>query len=149
MATGFVQRFKGKIEADSLWVKGVQVAGAGAAANVSLISSSLGASTLSGSISVLLSSGSTTQAIVRLSRPFAGATKTIQVSTGLGVIITASTNGSITFNGSTLSVAASSGSTCYTLELVGTSTVNWAVVGAYPGIYTSTGGVIWTLSTSS
>jgi hypothetical protein len=33
--------------------------------------------------------------------------------------------------------------------MIATSTANWAIVGAYPGINTSTGGVIWTLSTSS
>ena len=150
MATGFVQRFKGKIEVHSFTVRGQPQIGLAATQNVALISSSLGASTVSGPFGNLLSSGSTTQSSVRLPLPrFAGNRKVFQVSTGFGIILTASTDGSIIFNHSTLSVAASTGSTTYSLEIVATSTTNWVVVGAYPGMYTSTGGVIWALSTSS
>jgi hypothetical protein len=154
MASGFVQRWKGKADFDPscLWVAGQPIYGPTASASVVLVSSSLGASTLNGSFNNLLSSASTTQSIVRLRKPmYAGSQMTVQVSTasGLGIILTASTDGSITFNGSSLSVAKSTGSIVQTLELNATSTANWAITGAYPGIATSTGGVVWTLSTSS
>ena len=171
MASGFVQRFKGKIKASVAWIDTANITtlnistasgaaviaghvlyGAGAIQNLSLISSSLGASTIGSTASFvnLLSSASTTQSIVRIPAPtFAGEAIVIQTSTSMGYILTASTAGAVTFNGSSLTAAASTGGAPYVLSLEATSTANWAIVGAYPGIYTSTGGTIWALSTST
>ena len=149
MASGFTNRWKGKVNASELWVAGQPALGKSAAQRLALVSSSLGASTTAGTYITLLSSGSTTQAIVRIEPPlFPGDRRFFQVSTlgvGLGVILTASTNGSITFNGSSLSVAASSGTTAQGLSLVAMSSANWLIDGEYP--FSSTG--LWTLSTSS
>jgi hypothetical protein len=154
MAGGFVQRWKGRASFDpgTFTIGGQAVYGASATANVTLVSSSLGASTLKATYNNLLSSASTTQAIVRVDKPaFAGDKCVVQLSTlgGLGVILTVSTDGSVTFNGSSFSVAKSTGSIVQTLKLEASSTANWTIIGAYPGIATSTGGVVWTLSTSS
>jgi hypothetical protein len=155
MASGFVQRFKGKVNfaPGGLWVGGQPIYGGSASGTLALVSSSLGASTASQAINVLTSSGSTTQSILRLAKPpFAGFDMLIQMSTlsGLGLIVTASTAGAVTFNGTTATAMASTGnSTAVALELMATSTANWAIMGAYPGIFTSTGGTIWTFSTSS
>lgn len=165
MASGFVSRWKGKIKASVAYIDTAYITnfgtanrtlyGSAATQTLTLVSSSLGASTVSASIALLLSSGSTTTAIVRLSPPqFAGQPVLIQMSTlglgGLGFMITASTAGAVTFNGSSDTVVASTiASTNYTLDLRATSTTNWAILGAYPDIYTSTGGTIWALSTST
>lgn len=149
MASGFVQRFKGKISVAELWIKGQPMFGKSALQNLAVISSSLGASTSSGTYVNLLSTGSTTQYIVRIEPPqFTGDLRVFSVSTGgvgLGAILTASTDGSITFNGSSLSVAKSSGTTSQVIRMEATSSANWAITGQYP--FSSTG--LWTLSTSS
>ena len=152
MATGFVQRFKGKVAFDkgSFWMAGQPIYGAAAAGTVALVSSSLGYSTVGAAFTALQSSGTTTKSIAHLKPPpFIGFDMMIQNPSGSSLILMASTDGSITFNGSTLSVATSTGSTALTLEIVATSSANWAIVGAFPGTYTSTGGVNWLLSTSS
>src|SRR5512143_2392934 len=149
MATGFVSRWKGKVTASEFYVRGQPVFGKTAAQSLAVVSSSLGASTSAGTYITLLSSGSTTQYIVRIEPPnFPGDQRLFQVSTagvGLGVILTASTDGSITFNGSSLSVMKSSGTTSQVVHMVAMSSVNWLISGQYP--FSSRG--LWSLSTSS
>ena len=151
MATGFTQRFKGKINigASGLWVHGRSIYGNASTQRLPLMCSSLGYSSANASIVTLLTSASTTQGIVKIAAPpFPNYKMLFQVSTlnaGGGIILMASTDGSIGFNGSTLSVAKSSGTTAQVLELVATSSNNWAIIGEYP--FSSTG--LWTLSTSS
>ena len=69
MASGFTQRWKGKVTAAELWVSGQPVFGPQAKQSLSVMSSSLGASTSSGTYIALLSSGSTTQFIARIEKP--------------------------------------------------------------------------------
>jgi hypothetical protein len=160
MASGFVQRFKGKAKfgqvwTDQLYINGRAQYGAGAIQNLALISSSLGASTVSGTIVNLLSSASTTINIVKLPTPlFAGQDMLLNLSTGtvgLGYIILASSAGTnaVTFNGSSDTVMASTvTATPSIVSLTATSTANWAILSVYPD-QTSTGAFVYTLSTSS
>lgn len=154
MATGFTTRWKGKIAAAEIWVSGQPIAGPSARQSLTLVNSSLATPTSAGTFINLVSSGSTTNSLVNIEKPnFVGDCRLFVMSTlnGLGVTLLASTAGAgtVTFNGSSNTVIKSTGSTVQSIEMMATSLTNWALVGAYPGFASSTGGILWTLSTSS
>lgn len=132
MATGFVQRFKGKIQADALYVKGQGVYGAGAAQSLTLASATASIGTINAS-GVTAISATSIKAIARLSKPtYVGEFKTIQLTTvSSGILITASTDLSVFFNGSTGNTTILS-TLAVSFNLVATSTTNWAISGIYP-----------------
>jgi len=131
MASGFVQRWKGKIACDELWVGGQLLAGGGGVGVQTLsLGNTTGTLTNYGVTAISATSG---LAIVRLASPnYANQSKTIQLTTvSSGIFITASTAGTVFINGSSINTTIKS-TLAGVLELVATSTSNWAITGVYP-----------------
>ena len=170
--SGFVQRFKGKVDFPSggIWIGGASVGAAASDLNVntgwgtvftSTSSTAPVAATRSGGLDILAPTPLTGGSIYRLPTPAAGVTKIIEISTINGstiVFLTASTAGTILFTGvgssgstalfggaggSTLSNTVKSTQGCQ-IELIGVSTVAWLFNGVTP----STVGAL-TFSTST
>ena len=146
MATGFVQRFKGKITvgAGGFWVRGNPVYGAMSQQSLSTSSTAFVVSTISGNYTTIASG--TNAYIYRLGLPaYAGDVNVIQITSvsTLGVFFTASVDATVTINGSSVNTTFKS-TQASVIQLVATSTANWAITGVYP----STLGVL-TLSTST
>lgn len=141
MATGFVQRFKGKIALaqGGLYIGGTQVNATGVDLNalvgqsvqqniLSTTSTGTGTITNTGPTTISSSSGIN---VYRLARPISGCEKLIQLTTvSSGVLITASTDGSVTINGSSINTTIKS-TVAAVIDLVGTSTSNWAIAGLF------------------
>lgn len=133
MATGFVDRIKGKITQDpqTFWIGGTPQYGAVATQAVTA-SSTVAAQNVNSYGITTINASTGNLCVFRLQKPgFAGQFKTIQLnpcSSVGGIFLTASTDGSITFNGSSFSVIKSTiaGSI---IELTATSTNNWATAG--------------------
>ena len=144
--SGFVERYKGKVTMDqgSATVAGFPLYGKG---SVTTFSSTPGAGISTGfaipAYGISLVASSANNSFVIQPPQYIGEFKTIQTSTvGGTVVFMASTNGSITFNGSSFSVVKSTvGNSVY--ELLATSSVNWALT-----VQTNSS-VTHTLSTSS
>lgn len=174
MATGFVQRYKGKIALASggMSIAGTQVNASGADFNVNTGWGTVPVTTTS-TTALQLSSGRTAGAevlaptanvggaIFRLPVPYAGAIKLIYYSTLNGstiFLLTASTAGAVTFagvgsTGSTASFAGTGGSTLSNtlkstqscqIELMGISTTQWLFTGVVPS---TTGHLTFSTST--
>jgi hypothetical protein len=149
MASGFVQRFKGKVNfaPSGLWIGGSPLFGAGSAQNLTLASAtvSIGAITNYGLTTINATSA---VAIARLARPaYPGQAKTLQLTAiSSAVFITASTDGSVTLNGSSINTTFKS-TVASVITLVATSSANWAIDGLFPGSTTLSS--ILTLSTST
>ena len=149
MATGFVQRFKGKIQADAIFVKGQAFVGPAASQSLSTSSTAFVTPSITAPFASIASG--TNAYIYRLPKPtFAGQQQVIQLTavSTLGVFFTASTDASALIAGSSINTTLKS-TIASLISLQATSTSNWAIIGAYPGTYTSTGGTIWALSTST
>lgn len=170
MASGFVQRWKGKVNAAQLWLAGTQITASGADINTlaggATVTTSTSAAapvtlTRNAGLDILAPVALTGGSIYRLPAPAAGVTKTLQYSTINGstiVFITLSTAGAITLSGvgstgSTAAFGGSGGSTLTntikstqscTIELMGISTSQWL----FSGILPSTVGAL-TFSTST
>jgi hypothetical protein len=146
MATGFNQRWKGKVAvpASGIWIAGVQVTPSAADLNVNTGWGT--ASTISANGSTIPNTGvtfinSTALGIYNLANPVQGLSKVIQIQPGsTGVMIKVSTGvvtiqgGSTTLGASTLTnVISSTVSLVATLmELYGASSVAWVFAGVYP-----------------
>lgn len=127
MATGFVQRFKGKIQADQLWTKGW-------AASETQSNPAAG-STLGAFGSVTLASA-TAAVVFTMQPPKAGIEHVIAmtaVSSGVFLKAPPGVNFGV-FGGSTIIVLKSTSQ--MTIEFIGISTVQWAIQS------------VWTTSTS-
>lgn len=141
MATGFSQRWKGRIAARQLWLgsPAVQVTATGGDLNTIAGSATLQALTTSSTTSTITNTGPTTIAsssaltIWRLAPPTSpGMDKLIQLTTvSSGVFITTSTDGSVLLNGSSLNTTIKS-TIATIIDLFATSTSNWAIAGVYP-----------------
>lgn len=144
MASGFIQRWKGKANFDpgALWVGGLPLFGGGALQSLSL---STVQNSVINSYGVTAISATSGIVVVRLQKPaFANIEKTIQLTTvSSGIFITASTDGSVTINGSSINTTIKS-TLAGTISLMATSTANWAITAIYP----ATLGFV-TLSTST
>jgi len=117
MATGFVQRWKGKVNAAQLWLGGVQINAAGADLNVNIgwgtvqtTTSSTGSTanmvSLStsrvGGLDIFAPTANTGGSLLKLPAPVAGVGKLVQLSTINGstiMFLLASTAGAVTFQG--------------------------------------------------
>lgn len=133
MATGFQQRFKGKILAAQIWIQGGgPLAGAGA---IQALSTSSTTTTITNA-GVTTINSSSVLSIWRLAPPtqsVLGLSKTVQLSpVSSGVFVTASTDGTVLFNGSSINTTFKS-TVVSVIELVATSTTNWAIAGVFPG----------------
>lgn len=132
MATGFVQRFKGKIALagnNGLVVGGIPLYGTGAVQTLSTASANF---TAINGVPVSVITASSAINVWNLPKPsFGGQTKCLQLLVSSGILVTASTDGSRTFNGSSNSVFKSTQNSI--IELQATSTLNWAITGVFPG----------------
>lgn len=140
MATGFVQRYKGKIAVPvgGIYIGGTQLSGSAADFNTISGSATLQALTSASTTSTITNTGPTTIAsssaltIWRLAKPTSpGQDKVIQLTTvSSGVFITASTDGSVLLNGSSINTTIKS-TVAANIDLFATSTSNWAIVGLF------------------
>lgn len=132
MATGFVQRFKGKIAAEQLWVGGSAMVGPAAAT----LYSTAGTQTL-GKEAVSLINASSAKSVFTLGfDPVPGLEKHIYLTAvSSGVQIKAKTN---TLIGSSTSTVITSTIALQMITLIGMSTTTWALKAVTPG---STAGV--------
>ena len=151
MATGFVDRIKGKVTHDpnTLWIAGTPQYGTVSAQTMSLSSaastSDPGAAPLVNAYGTSVINCSSGPNIVRLAPPtFPGQSKTIQLnfvvpgSSLVGALWTkASTDGSIMYNGSSFSVVKSTVGPSV-IQLIATSVTNWAVSGLFNSSATHT-----------
>lgn len=121
MATGFVQRFKGKVECDSLWVKGFCYSNTEAATIGAQATSTLGPNVVS---NVISSSGA---GIWNVPPPSPGIERTLAItSVSSGAFFKAAANTSFgIIGGSTMNVLKST--TVMSITLVGMSSVLWQV----------------------
>lgn len=150
MASGFIQRWKGKANFDpsSLWVAGSPLYGPGSAQSLSTTS----ASALISNGGVTAISATSVIAIYRLQAPaYASQEKTIQLTTvSSGVFITLYPStlvaAAVFLNGSSINCVIKS-TQAGVVSLCATSTANWAIVGVYPG--STLVNSILTLSTST
>lgn len=145
MASGFVQRWKGKASFDpnAFRIGGQSMYGSGAQQAITLAGSSIGISTISGTYVTI--TASSMMAVARLAKPlFAGDYTAIQLTTiSSGILITTSTDGSVTINGSSINTTIKS-TLSGVIVMEATSTSNWAITSIYP----ATSGFL-TLSTST
>ena len=135
MATGFVQRWKGKVAlpVGGLWIGGVQYSGSGNDLNTISGSGSLQALTTASAVTTITNTGVTTIAatsgilVYRLARPVPGGDKVIQLTTvSSGIFITASTDGSVLLNGSSINTTIKS-TVAANINLMGNSTSGWTI----------------------
>ena len=129
MPSGFVNRWKGKIAADQIWIGGQSLVGPASGQTLSTGS----ATNIIAASGVTSIAATSVLAIFRLQKPTVTNTeKTIQLTTvSSGIFITASTDGSVTLNGSSINTTIKS-TLAGVIALVATSTSNWAIVGVYP-----------------
>lgn len=139
MATGFVDRWKGKITVDAAaqWVQGQPLYGAASVQTISTAASATfpnttavdGSSATNFGVSIVKSSA--TSVITMRAPSYAGQFKLVQISTlntAANIFLKVSTGGGVTLNGSSFSVIQSTIGNSI-LEFVATSTVNWAFAG--------------------
>lgn len=121
MASGFVQRFKGKVECDALWIKGYNYSAVEAASIGAQATSTLGNFAAS---NVISSSGA---GIWNVPPPTAGLERTLAItSISSGAFFKAAANTSFGIIGtSTMNVLKST--TVMTITLMGLSSVLWQV----------------------
>lgn len=170
MATGFVQRFKGKIDValGGLWIAGVQVITTGADQNVDYGWGTVGGPSTAGSTAGSSSPGVTLASsraagidifnppssglVVALAPPLPGITKiikysTLNSSTGLkiktGSITTIFTGGESTAYAISTFCNVLLSTISMTIELMGLSTVEYLIAGLYP----TTGALTYSSST--
>lgn len=140
MASGFIQRWKGKATFDpaAFWVGGVPLYGPASAQTVGNVAAQSTVSIFGYGVTNI--AASTQQVFARLpAPPFAGIDKTIQAVAGTtGFFVTLPAG--VTFNGTTMNTIKSTVNGVVTL--VGQSSVNWAVTG-----YASTGTLTYSTST--
>jgi hypothetical protein len=131
MTTGFVQRFKGKIAAAEIYVGGVPTFSPGILQSTTIAGAAAEIGTLT-NYGVSAVTASTVLAVARLASPqYPGQQKVIElVSVSSGIKITASTDGSVTFNGGTYNTITST--LAGNIALMAGSTTNWVITGVYP-----------------
>lgn len=129
---GFVERYKGKFNADpgATWVGGIPMYGP--VTQLNGVPTSTGSTVTIGRNTVARINASSTTAFIRLPAiSYIGQPLAIEIfgvgSTSTAVFITAAAGG--TFLGSSYSVLKSTQS--ITIELQATSTLNWAIMGTY------------------
>lgn len=139
MATGFVQRYKGKIAlpVGGLWIGGVQITGSGADFNSISGQGTVQALTTASAVTTITNTGVTTinassaLLIYRLARPVPGAEKVIQLNpVSSGVFITVSTDGSVLLNGSSINTTIKS-TVAANINLSGNSTSGWTITSVF------------------
>jgi len=142
MASGFVQRWKGKASFDpsAFRIGGVAMYGSAAVQSTNVYGSTFN---ITGTYVTI--SASSAMAYGRIAKPaYAGDYTLIQLTTvSSGIFLTASTDGSVTINGSSINTTLKS-TLAGVIVLEATSTANWALSSIYP----STLGFI-TISTST
>jgi hypothetical protein len=132
MATGFVERFKGKYTSDPNTTRVAGIPMYGPATEQTLTPTSTGSTVTVGTVTVARVNASSTTAFIRLPGiTFVGQPLAIEIfgvgSTSTANFITAAPGQ--TFSGSSYSVMRSTQN--ITLELQATSSVNWAVMGTF------------------
>lgn len=146
MASGFVQRWKGKgtFDASSLWIAGSPMYGGG---SVQTLSTASATALITNGPGIAVIASSSAIFTYRLAAPsFASAEKTIQMTVSSGIFITVSTNNTVGINGqSSVNTIKSTQNTVLVLEA--TSTTNWAITSVYPG--STLVSSVLTLSTST
>lgn len=138
MATGFVQRWKGKVNAAQLWLAGTQIVASGSDINTLIGGSSLEALSTTSGYPNIKNNGMTTIASSsvlttwRLATPaYAGQMKTINMITvSSGLFITTSTAIVTSLNGSSINNTMKSTQTGI-ISLEATSTTNWNITGLF------------------
>lgn len=131
MASGFVQRWKGKIDVDQIWISGQPVYGPAITQTLSTTSATHTINQ-SGVTTIANSSGAD---VWRIASPtIIGIEKTIQLTTvSSGTFICANSSAAAaapTFNGSSNTVVKMLNAGI--IELRATSTSNWAITGVFP-----------------
>lgn len=136
MANGFVQRWKGKIDAAQLWLAGTQLTPSGGDLNLSYGASN-GDAAVSGtnipSYGYHTLPGATAAVDFDLDDPVAGrrvVLATVEASSAARTV-TASTVNGVTFDGTNNRLTFSN-SVNQAVELLGLSTLQWAIMGASP-----------------
>lgn len=146
MASGFVQRFKGKatFDASSLWLAGTPLFGPG---SVQTLSTASATNSIAQGAGISILTASSVIAIFRVPVPaYASQERTLQLSVSSGIFITVSTAGAVGINGqSSVNTIKSTQNSVVVLEA--TSTTNWAITSVYPG--STLVNSILTLSTST
>lgn len=146
MPSGFQQRWKGKVNAAVLWLGGQPQNGIASA--LALTTSSTTTTIPSAGVTTIVSSS--VLSIWRLQPPRPhniNMPVTIQLTTvSSGVFITTSTDGSVLINGSSINTTIKS-TQAGVIEMVPTSTTNWAIRSVFPG--STLVSSILTLSTST
>jgi|SRR5882672_4700870 len=140
MATGFVQRFKGKVtfDAGALWLAGQPLYGPGSAQSIGSVAAQSTTTLTGGGISSILAS--TQPIFARLPAPtIVGIEKTIVFTVGSsGAWVTLPAG--VTFSGSTFNTIKTV--TNGAASLVGVSSIVWAITG-----FASTGTLTFSTST--
>lgn len=142
MATGFVERYKGKYTADANSTRIAGIPMYGTVTQQVATPTSTGSTVVVGNVTVVRVNASSTTAFVRLpSITFVAQPLAIEVfgvgSTSTAIFVTAAAGQA--FIGSSFNTIKSTGS--FTMELQATSTVNWAIMGVF-STGTSTGGAV-------
>lgn len=149
MATGFVQRYKGKIDfaAGGLWIAGVQIGAAGADLNVNTGWGTVDVIAANGTIPNsglnLITSTALASGIYNLAAPVPGHTVVISASTAstawmiktsTGVVTIQGTQGAGSLGGSSLTntIKSTSSLVATQIEMIGLSTSAWLFNGVYP-----------------
>lgn len=153
MTSGFVNRWKGKVKADAVFV------GRGGLTNlVQTINIAGGASTTLWNSGVSIVSDSSAAQIVLLDPPTPGLFKTIYVTTmsSGAIAIKASATGAVTFDGlnyvwkpSTQNSTGAATNLPSSLDLIGASTSQWINLGVAPSVSTTGVTIGHGLTTSS
>lgn len=123
MATGFTQRFKGKITGASLWLGPSQQGGPGA-----YVAYTTAAALTIGNERVSKITASSASVVSQLALGYPGAEKTLVLDVSSGLFIKAPAGGG--FNGTTLSVMKSTYD--MQIKLTAMSSVQYALESAYP-----------------
>lgn len=144
MATGFVERYKGKYTADPNSTRIAGVPMYGSATQLTFTPTSTGSTVTIPNITVARINASSTTAFIRLPQiTFIGQPMAIEVfgvgSTSTAIFISATPSSVAGFIGSSFNTIKSTGS--FTMELQATSSINWAIMGVF-STGTSTGGSV-------
>lgn len=124
MATGFVQRFKGKIAAAALWFNGAQVFGPGAY----VAYSTAGTQTIGAQALAKITASSAISIFTMSDLPAPGLEKFFDLAVTSGMFLKAASGAS--FDNSTNTVIKSTYN--MRLNLMGLSSAKWAIMGVYP-----------------